>query len=121
MRKPGLGGSGMGTSSVNTRPLISGSWRMNSELMLNFCTSVGFAMYIPCPKLENVIVAPRERIKNIVEAIETKEVCNGGVACSLLKLGSLEKTVIASLFHSGLHSSSPFFVKKTTLHDLLPS
>ena len=33
-----------------------------------------------------------------------KEVCNGGVACSLLKLGSLEKTVIASLFHSGLHS-----------------
>ena len=74
MRKPGLGGSGMGTSSVNTRPLISGSWRMNSELMLNFCTSVGFAMYIPCPKLENVMVAPRERIENIVEeskAIET--------------------------------------------------
>ena len=67
MRKPGLGGSGMGTSSVNTRPLISGSWRMNSELMLNFCTSVGFAMYIPCPKLENVMVAPRERIENIVE------------------------------------------------------
>ena len=50
-----------------------------------------------------------------------KEVCNGGVACSLLKLGSLEKTVIASLFHSGLHSGSPFFVKKTTLHNLLPS
>ena len=67
MRKPGLGGSGMGTSSVNTRPLISGSWRMNSELMLNFCTSVGFAMYIPCPKLENVMVAPTERIENIVK------------------------------------------------------
>ena len=50
-----------------------------------------------------------------------KEVCNGGVACSLLKLGSLEKTVTASLFHSGLHSSSPFFVEKTTLHELLPS
>ena len=50
-----------------------------------------------------------------------KEVCNGGVACSLLNLGSLEKPVIASLFHSGLHSSSPFFVEKTTLHDLLPS
>ena len=33
----------------------------------------------------------------------TKEVCNGGVACSLLKLGSLEKTVIASVFHSDLH------------------
>ena len=35
-----------------------------------------------------------------------KEGCNRGVACSLLKLGSLEKTVIASLFHSGLHSGS---------------
>ena len=42
-----------------------------------------------------------------------KEVCNGGVACSLFKLGSLEKTVIDSLFHSGLHSSSPFLSKKT--------
>ena len=31
-----------------------------------------------------------------------KEVCNGGVACSLLKLGNLEKIIIASLFHSGL-------------------
>ena len=30
-----------------------------------------------------------------------KEVCNGGVACSLLKIGSLEETIIASLFHSG--------------------
>ena len=37
-----------------------------------------------------------------------KEVCNGGVACSLLKLGSLEKTVIASLFHSSLHSGTIF-------------
>ena len=51
----------------------------------------------------------------------SKEVCNGGVACSLLKLGSLEKTVTASLFHSGLHSSSPFFVEKNTLQELLPS
>jgi hypothetical protein len=38
--------------------------------------------------------------------MQTKEGCNRGVACSLLKLGSLEKTVIASLFHSGLHSGS---------------
>ena len=30
-----------------------------------------------------------------------KGFCNRGVACSLLKLGSLEKTVIGSLFHSG--------------------
>ena len=49
---------------------------------------------------------------NISLWVTTKEVCNGGVACSLLKLGSLEKTVIASLFHSGLHSSSPFFCPK---------
>ena len=55
------------------------------------------------------------------EPIKGKEVCNGGVACSLLKLGSLKKTVTASLFHSGLHSSSLFFVEKTTQHELLPS
>ena len=34
------------------------------------------------------------------------------LAVCLLKLGSLEKTVTASLFHSGLHSSSPFFFRK---------
>ena len=44
--------------------------------------------------------------------VNTKEVCNRGVACSLLKLGSLEKTVIASLFHSGLHSGTIFLWKK---------
>ena len=44
--------------------------------------------------------------------VSFKEVCNGGVACSLLKLGSLEKTVIASLFHSGLHSGTIFLWKK---------
>ena len=48
--------------------------------------------------------------------MKIKEVCNEGVACSLFKLENLEKTVTASLFHSGLHSSSPFFVKK--LHNL---
>ena len=41
-----------------------------------------------------------------------KEVCNRGVACSLLKLGSLGKTFIASLFHSGLHSGTIFLWKK---------
>ena len=44
--------------------------------------------------------------------LKFKEVCNGGVACSLLKLGSLKKTVIASLFHSGLHSGIIFLWKK---------
>ena len=44
--------------------------------------------------------------------VHTKEVCNRGVACSLLKLGSLERTVIASLFHSGLHSDTIFLWKK---------
>jgi hypothetical protein len=33
-------------------------------------------------------------------------------AMSLLKLGSLEKTIIASLFHSGLHSGTIFLWKK---------
>ena len=41
-----------------------------------------------------------------------KEVCNGGVACSLLKLGSLEKIVEASLFHSGLHPGTIFLWKQ---------
>ena len=42
------------------------------------------------------------------DEFQGKEVCNEGVACSLLKLGSLEKTAIASLFHSGLHSGTIF-------------
>ena len=48
-----------------------------------------------------------------------KEVCNGGVACNLLKLGSLEKTGIESLFHSGLHSGTIFFVEKTMPYVIL--
>ena len=44
--------------------------------------------------------------------LKTKKVCNGGVTCSLLKLGSLEKTVIGSLFHSGVHSGTIFLWKK---------
>ena len=49
----------------------------------------------------------------------SKEVCNRGVAYSLLKLGSLEKTVIASLLHSGLHSGTIFFVEKTMPYVIL--
>ena len=44
-----------------------------------------------------------------------KEVCNGWVACGLLKLGSLEKTVIASLFHFGLHSGTIFCGKNNVI------
>jgi len=51
-------------------------------------------------------------IKQYRNGVFKKEVCNGGVACSLLKLGSLEKTVIAFLFHSGLHSGTIFLWKK---------
>ena len=47
--------------------------------------------------------------------IKHKEVCNGGVACSLLKLGSLEKTVIPSLFHSDLHSGTIFCWKNDVI------
>ena len=70
-------------------------------------------------------------------ADNTKEVCNGGVACSLIKLGGLEKTVIASLFHSGLHPGNivekkvicyskepqfmPFFDKKKTKKNMMPN
>ena len=45
-----------------------------------------------------------------------KEVCNGGVACSLLKPGSLEKTVIAAPFYSGLHSGTIFCAKNEAIH-----
>ena len=48
-----------------------------------------------------------------------KEVCNGGVACSILKLGSLEKTVIASLFYSDLHSDTIFLWKKKMSYAIL--
>ena len=61
-----------------------------------------------------------------------KEVCNGGVACSLLKLGSLEKTIIASLFHiffvektmsrySGERQAMPFFDKKGPKIFMMPN
>ena len=46
---------------------------------------------------------------------QSKKVCNGGVACSLLKLGSLKKTIIASLFHSGLHSGTIFCGKNDVI------
>ena len=55
----------------------------------------------------------------ILTAFSAKEVCNGGVAYSLLKLGSLEKTVIASLFHSGLHSGIIFLWIKTMSYVIL--
>ena len=54
---------------------------------------------------------------NFPNGVFIKEVCNGGVACSLLKLGSLEKTVIASLFHSGLHSGTIFCGKNDVICD----
>ena len=39
--------------------------------------------------------------------------CNRGHGLSAaIKLGSLEKTIIASLFHSGLHSATIFLWKK---------
>ena len=50
--------------------------------------------------------------------LNSREVCNG-VACSLPKLESLEKTVKASLFHSGLHSGTIFLWKKTILYVIL--
>ena len=51
--------------------------------------------------------------------LNCKEVCNGGVACSLFKLGSLEKTIIASLNPSGLHPGNIFFVGKRCPMSLL--
>ena len=53
--------------------------------------------------------------KRTLIPLPIKEVCNGGVAYSLLKLGNLEKTVIASLFHSSLHSGTNFCWKKDVI------
>ena len=47
--------------------------------------------------------------------LQIKEVCNRGMACSLLKLGSLEKNIIASLFHSGLLSDTIFCEKNDVI------
>ena len=50
-----------------------------------------------------------------------KEGCNGGHSLSAaIKLGSLEKTVGASLIALWSVLSSLFFVEKTKLHNLLP-
>ena len=61
--------------------------------MMDRVTSFGFIM-IPVATLP--LVADDSLIHNGY-SIRIKEGCNRGVACSLLKLGSLEKTVIASL------------------------
>ena len=43
----------------------------------------------------------------------------GGVACSRLQLGCMEKTVIASLIALWFVLRQPFFVEKIMLHVLL--
>ena len=63
------------------------------------------------PKKGAKSVNKTERLVNC-NSTKIKEVCNGGVACSLLKLGSLEKTVIALGFLSWL---CPLQVTQPTL------
>ena len=51
-----------------------------------------------------------------------KEGCNWGHGLSAaIKLGSLEKTVGDLSLHSGVYHTSPFFVEKTALLNILPS
>ena len=68
-------------------------------------TSSEHIVYITCLFFVMVLTF-KKKCSDLVVFI--KEVCNRGVVCSLLKLGSLEKTFIASLFHSGLHSGTIF-------------
>ena len=49
-------------------------------------------------------------------AVLGKEVCNWGVTCSCLQLGSLEKTVKASLIALWYVLRPPFFVEKMMSH-----
>ena len=58
---------------------------------------------------------PIVKYTEIFDGSTSKEVCNVVVACSLLKLGSLKETFIASLFHSGLHSGSIFCGKNDVI------
>ena len=67
---------------------------------------------LPCDYNEEKKVHIRSNSASWIHFLGAKEVCNGGVACSLLKLVSLEKTVTGSLFHSGLHSGTIFLWKK---------
>ena len=54
--------------------------------------------------------------------VVTKEGCNRGHGlAAAIKLESLEKTVGALSLHSGVYYSSPFFVEKTALLNILPS
>ena len=54
--------------------------------------------------------------------LKPKEGCNRGHGLSAaIKLGSLEKTVGASLIALWCVLSNPFSVEKTKLHNLLPS
>ena len=56
----------------------------------------------------------------LVVLVATKEGCNWGHGLSAaIKLGSLEKTVIVSLFHSVLHSGAIFLWKKTMSYVIL--
>ena len=59
---------------------------------------------------------------NLSYLVNIKEGCNRGHGLSVaIKLGSLEKTIGASLIALWCALSSPFFVEKTKLHNLWPS
>ena len=66
--------------------------------------------------LYQVMICAANLANKVIDNLDGKEVCNGGVvACSLLKLGSLEKTIIASLFHSSLHLGTIFCGKNDVI------
>ena len=86
--------------------------------MLNVLYRLGYALEFPSDvhiSTEGNQLASCKNIKKVIKVTEfcstfclhtsgarrwewedSKEVCNGGVACSLLKLGSVEKSIIAS-------------------------
>ena len=64
----------------------------------------------------------KKMAKTIDKWLKIKEGCNWGHGLSAsLKIGTPEKTVGALSLHSGVYYSSPFFVEKTALYNLLPS
>ena len=73
---------------------------MQHALSLSLCTKLFY-------------ISPVVSYFYLRNAQHTKEGCNRGHSLSAaIKLGSLEKTVIASLLHSDLHSVTTFLWKK---------
>ena len=96
------------SNSFSLAPIVK---KLNQGIFFSNMIIHTYSVFMRDLKNETSISNPLANIF-FMKTLWDKEVCNRGVACSLLKLGSLEKTIIASLFHSGFHSGTIFLWKK---------